>query len=70
MSESNRASRQPTTGRARRIGLAVVVLALVWLLAGIRTIDDHEFGVLDGPLLFGSQRIVEGSWAVAPAPLR
>jgi Flp pilus assembly protein TadD/predicted AlkP superfamily phosphohydrolase/phosphomutase len=42
------------------------VLVGVWLLVGIRSIDDHEFGVLDGPLLFGSPRLVEGNWTVAP----
>ena len=68
MSEKNRESRQRHTGRARRIGLALSVLAALWLLLGVRTIDDHEFGVLDGPLLFGSERLVDGSWTVAPPP--
>lgn len=68
MPEKNRESRQRHTGRARRIVLALSVLAALWLLLGVRTIDDHEFGVLDGPLLFGSERLVDGSWALAPPP--
>lgn len=69
MSEQHRAPSQTHTGRARRIVLVLFVLVALWLLVGIRTIDDHEFGVLDGPLLFGSQRLVDGSWTVAPPPL-
>jgi len=66
MPERNGESRERHTGWGRRIALALAVVAGVWLLAGIRSIDDHEFGVLDGPMLFGSERLVEGRWTIAP----
>lgn len=48
----------------------VLALALVWCLAGIRTLDPQtELGVLDGPLLFGAEKRVRGSWTVAPPGL-
>lgn len=66
MTESNGKPHERHTGSARRIALALAVLVGLWLSVGIRSIDDHEFGVLDGPLLFGSERLVEGNWVVAP----
>ena len=66
MSERSTASRERHTGRARRISLLLAVVVGAWVLAGIRTIDEHEFGVLGGPLFLGSDRLVQGRWVVAP----
>jgi len=66
MPERNTASRERHPGRARRILLVLAVVAGAWLLAGVRSIDDHEFGVLGGPLFLGSERLVQGRWVVAP----
>jgi tetratricopeptide (TPR) repeat protein len=49
--------------------LAAVAVVLAWTASGIRLIDTDRFGVLDGPLLMGSARKVEGSWVVAPPAL-
>jgi tetratricopeptide (TPR) repeat protein/predicted AlkP superfamily phosphohydrolase/phosphomutase len=53
----------------RRVLLVLLAAVALWVLGGIRSIDEHEFGVLDGPLLLGSSRLVDGGWTVAPAPL-
>lgn len=43
---------------------------MVWIAAGLRPLDSAaEFGVLDGPLLVGGARRIEGGWAVAPPGL-
>ena len=50
--------------------IAALVVVLVWLALGLRTVDRQlEFGVLHGPLLGGSARRVDGGWTLAPPGL-
>jgi Flp pilus assembly protein TadD/predicted AlkP superfamily phosphohydrolase/phosphomutase len=53
-----------------RVWALLGVVLAVWILTGIRHLDPNsEFGVLDGPLLFGSAMSIRASWAVAPPGL-
>jgi len=73
MTEPNTAARQNGPRRKRwipRQALYVAALVLLgWLLAGVRTLDPHSFGVLQGPLFGGSAVQVTGRWTVAPPGL-
>jgi hypothetical protein len=51
------------------VTIAAVALLLAWTASGIRFIDADRFGVLDGLLMLGGARLVDGSWAVAPPGL-
>jgi tetratricopeptide (TPR) repeat protein len=57
--------------RRWRLRAAIVagIVLVVWLLLSVRTVDPEQFGVVEGPLLGGSARLVRGGWALAPPGL-
>jgi Tfp pilus assembly protein PilF/predicted AlkP superfamily phosphohydrolase/phosphomutase len=53
----------------RLVAVFIGIVVLLWLLAGLQRLDDDEFGVVGGPLLGGSARLVSGPWVLAPVGL-
>ena len=45
---------------------AIALIVLVWVVVGIRKIDDRSFAVIDGPIVPGDGVLVEGGFALSP----
>ena len=67
---SDASARSASVRRWRRVAVVLGVVLLVWVGAGLRSLDpSSEFGVIDGPLLGGGADRIDGRWAVAPPGL-
>ena len=67
MAEDTRSRREVTHRRRALRACAVVgVLVVLWLFSGLRRLDPHEFGVLQGTPVGGWARLVTGSWRWLP----
>ena len=45
---------------------AIALIVLIWVVVGIRRIDDRSFGVIDGLIVPGDGVLVEGGFALSP----
>jgi Tfp pilus assembly protein PilF len=52
----------------RAVAIVGAVL-IVWLAFSVRTLGPDEFGVVDGPILGGGARKIDGRWCLAPPGL-